>query len=1003
MEAASIDWPWDQMDQRQRCTQGTDDVLDLCEELIKRFRTQRAPMPIVVLRAQSPDEQDRVTEIVEVLYHVYSKGSLLCKLLPEGYQETDERGENAGSAGEAIAGKAGRPPTPLQHYGHALEMIRCLADSSRWSNFRGSQYKPYALPRSRMLEAIEDAVDITRLFKGEVSPAQARPDASEAMRRLRKLNWRPERPDEPRTLDIRAFLTAFLSPGTLIGGALASAFIAKLINQISTVLLIVFLVAIILIGLIRFIRQNGAPLSWLGQASQWFTTTTFVGPVGDVPAAGFPSRWLRWWPRRSWQVRTARVRFVIEQLIAARSGPPVHDGADSGMSRERRFYLQLRVLALLEDLRSNHRRWAPDLRHRKRTWPPMVFLPQADRTPGGLVLLQAVSDVRSRRSEQDPLLILTDSQELERLPRSGPDLHRGVQERAGQAHIYEAWLTAMRVDQSPSRGSHWPWVLHYTLNSGKLTDRTSRRPQPAARRSAWNLWSLWSLAAVVLLLACAGVWRNLELARTYCGGGLFGSDAELVWATGSPRQCVGVDINGVQEFVARDGGVSLSGTIAGQTTTSAALAAGAGVPVSAVSLGALESGIARQNQVAAQTPEYVTFVYAGPLTTGSDETQALGAIKELAGVYAWQYYVDTTSGDTLKLRIDIANGGLDLADQELMTQKIIAAANRDRSIVGVIGLGRDTSTSQQAVRELAAADLAVVDTTNSSDTLSLDWNYYGLAATNSEEAKALRPYVGTAVNRTAVILERDVTPSDPYSTEQAGAAGAMLKLAGFTLIGGGPLTFPVSENRNDLENSAAASEICQYAIHPSVIYLAGRSDDLSGLLEFLKDKDAECFASHVIVLSGDDLTKSEFTNFTSVPFPPHVTVFYTALTDTAKTGPNSGLTQALKSALDLSNLLDYADPVFTDGQLALAFDGAHALYNAAVSSQALAYGRSGIPPALRCSPSIVNGATGSIGFTGIRHGIDILRVVPNADDEPQVSQVFYSATTSGTCTPVVNG
>lgn len=64
------------------------------------------------------------------------------------------------------------------------------------------------------------------------------------------------------------------------------------------------------------------------------------------------------------------------------------------------------MLALFEDLRDNHRRASWDLRGLKRTRPPVLVLRQVSRENGGIELIRAVSDVRSRRSELDPLLIV---------------------------------------------------------------------------------------------------------------------------------------------------------------------------------------------------------------------------------------------------------------------------------------------------------------------------------------------------------------------------------------------------------------------------------------------------------------------------------------------------------------------------------------------------------------------------------------------------------------------
>lgn len=997
MAGRYVEWP----DQPQH-TQGMDEVLNLFEgQIMPRFRSQPEPIPIVVLRAtegrdtkssaQADPPETLVTQIVEVLHRVYRDGRILCKRLPEDYVDTTDRHQASGGQGQ----DSDNP----ESYGHAIARVRELSVSAAWDNAWRSQYKPYAFPRSRMLRAIEDAVNIEDLLLGKIHTGlgqlepggtTGRPNPDSVLRNLGKVRWRSAKDADSDGRPVLEALYALINPANLLGGVLVTAISAKLIGPVAAPLVLGVLAgSVLVLFLAQTIQQNLAPLSWLGSANQWFTSSTFIGPV-DGPE---PQR-LNWRPRRSWQVRKERARFIVEQLITAQYGVPGSEAAGSGVPAQDqalRFYLQLRVLALLEDLRANHRRWALDLRHLKRTVPPMLFLPEVDKTSGGIELLQAISDVRSRRSEQDPLLILAHSQELYRRARTAP---RTIAQRK---HKYDAWLTTMRIDQSPSLDSQWPWVMDYPFTGDDLARSWTPSNQPVARRQAWLLWSRVTLAVLIAVFVGLGLWRNHQLGNRYCGGGLFDSDTDLVWVPGSPRQCVGIDTTGAREFVAPNGGVSLANTIPG-----GGAASGSGqdnLTLGQVTLGLLENDIATQNQQAEQSGDYVTVVYAGAFATDdNDAAQGLNAVKELTAVYAWQYGVNS-SNNSLKLRIDIANGALDFGSQQRMTDEIVAAAHRDPTIVGVIGLGRDTSSSPGVIQELAEAGLVVADTTNSDDYLPGDWNYFGMAATNSEEADALRPDISGAGNATAIIFERSTTPADLYSLQQGAAAEKMLSGAHFDLVGGRPLTFQVgADNKSNLAQSALVAAACDASRHPSVVYLAGRSDDLPALMEFIQSH-ANCFASHVIVLSGDDLTKNEYNESTGSFFPQNATLYYAALTDTAQTGPPSGLAQALQNALGLSSLPSYGSPVYTDGTLALAYDAADALYSAAEDSPG--HSRSGMAWALRCRVAITNGATGPIGFTDVHHGIEIMRVTANPDGAPNLKLWNYSGPSSGSCTPPI--
>ena len=1057
-----------------RRTQASDNVLQLCTNTIRRaFRTQRAPMPIVAVRADDdasapgsasgvpPSPAAATTEVIEVLYALFRAGGIPCRILrgmhagPAQVPHLAAAGQAAGPGqspaanGQSGTGAAQQAPEAgPREYGLALAMVRNLSVADGWTRAGRAQYKPLAFPRSSILRAIEDEAGVVDLLAGTVfgRPAggsgpgpgngaqqpPARPSPDKVVSRLHlPRRRRPGRATPGITVEAdsttRPVLTALgaaVSPSSTVGALLVAALIAKVVASASTLTLGAwFAVTFAALAALKLVQENLAPLSWLGAANQWFTTTTFIGPVGDLPAAGYDIGMQRWRPRLSWRVREDRATFVAEQLITAQFGPDPKPPTEPGGPRTAlqpdmalRYYLQLRVLALLEDLRANYRRRTLDLRHRKRTWQPMLFLPAVDSAPAARVLIQAISDVRSRRSEQDPLLVLAGSQTLHKEAKS---LAQGT---------YEEWLSTLRIDQSPSLGPYWPWVMDYPCTRTALSLPGGGQRPPVVRHSPWSLWSRWTLAILVAIAAGLGLYGNHRLGAEYCGGGVlnyFAASHDIVsvpGARGSEAQCVGIEAADAQAFVPPDGGVSLANTIPGRGQAASPSPGSGSLQLGQITATTAEAGIRQQNAVAEEHGSYVTFIYAGPLTTtgGQQETQALDAVKELASLYAWQYGIDTIDGNPVMVRIDIANGGQDMASQVIMAGKIIAVAQRDPTVVGVIGLGRDTQTTPTVVQELADAGLVVVDTTSSDDYLPSHWNYFGMAATNSEEATALWPFAarGSVAARHAVVLERQPSRQSPdlYSKQQAMAAVRMFHAIQLPLIGvpdqpPGPLTFQVQGNQGIFEGSNAASTVCQSPVKPSVVYLAGRSDDLRGLMDFIKG-DAKCFAPEVTVLSGDDLTKNEF-NEPGTPFlPQNVTLYYTALTNTLKTGPGSGFTHDLEQSLGVripagQGSRDYSNPVFTDGILALAYDAAHALYTATENAASAAGGnpltRSSIAATLRCMVPITNGATGSIGFSGVHHGLQVMEVTQSRDGTPDLrpDAAYYDAPRDGACAPNV--
>jgi hypothetical protein len=1011
---AKIIWPMD--GPRQRHWPAADDVLRLCGELTDRFR-RRAPMPIVVLQARRPEEDPgpptatqvhQVDRLVADLHQIYRAGRLLCEMpaVPD---------DSPSVLPHPIGKKIGE-------YHDALALVRVLSTSASWDNARQSQYRRYSFPRSQLLAKIEAAVE-AEIRDG--AAGSVRPDEDPVLDRL----TRPRLPTLKRGKSpLTALRAVWTVAVTIFGGVLTVVAAALITPELARWLLVFIGTAIVVSWLVELVRQGfAAPLSWLNPAIPWFTTSTFILADDDDPPGSEPvPRWRRLTARWPGRVRDDRARMVVRQVIAAYYGPPraghawqdgpagdslgdtkgpglnippPDDPAADGGQRESamRFCLSLRVHALLLDLRSNYRPWSLGLRHQRQSWPPMVFLPAADTARGGIGFLQAVSDLRSRRSETDPLLIVASS---------GPGSLRDRPESVpadGRLSTYDQWISRLRIEQSPSLESQWPWVLRYPVWTDRLSSQSLADPdQPLTRWSGWGLWPRLALALVVVLLIAGGLWRNQVLASEYCDGGLFGYDRNLVLIGG---ECIGTETANANAFVPPGGGVTLGGTVPAREDTPAV---GSRVSLSQVSLAYLEELIDVQNRVAQSGP-HVTFVYAGALTGPDGSLDPQDDIEELAGVYAWQYNIDTALQDHVKVSIDIANAGDGSAEEGRMAQTIVAAARQDPTITGVIGLGIDTSQSATAIGDLAQADLPVIDTTNSDDTFPGDWNYFGLSPTNAEEAAALvRRFAGRGHGRHAVVFERvgnNGHATDPYAEQQASGARAALTNAGFQLAGAGPISYTPDSDLAD--STAVEQDVC--AVHPSVVYLAGRHEDMSQLVSLL-DARKTCFAANVTVLSGDDMTFTEYRGTRARLLAPRMTLYYVAQTDPAHVGPGdtdngSSLNGDLQIALNLATTPDYTNSILANGLVALGFDAADVLYRASTTDSGLsgpeqALPRSSVAPGLRCPKAPVSGgATGPLGFADVRHGLDFFKAV-NATNGPRPQDVTYlahQATLPGRC------
>ncbi|WP_320778167.1 ABC transporter substrate-binding protein [Streptomyces sp. CRN 30] len=638
-------------------------------------------------------------------------------------------------------------------------------------------------------------------------------------------------------------------------------------------------------------------------------------------------------------------------------GPGAAVAADR--ERARQFCLQLRVLALLEDLRDNHRP-AWDLRHRKRTVPPLLLLPRATRDNGALQFLRAVSDVRSRRSEQDPLLIVAgvahdDMAGLrEHTPLPLPALVSGVRD---PAEMYQAWVTrSLRTGQAPSMNTALPWLMPLALTGRLLApyegyDHPEIRHRGTCRvpRSGWLLWSRWTLVAVCLAATTGAGTSYGWLGDHYCG------DVSVVWNRDLVRmpdgQCVGV-VSG-DRLAAGPGAVTLD------------------ADGHVVDLRRLQEAIGAEN-ARIEGERHITLLFAGALTAReSDPAEATDVVRQLAGVYLAQRLInDSRATNRLpKVRIVVATGGQGLKYQKRMAERIVDYARRHPDVVGVVGMGINTAESDAAVGLLQRQGLPVIGTTNSATELARKYrNYVGLAPTDQEEAMLLVRSLGDAAGRRAVVLTPDDggRPGHSYTADHARYGREQLRREGFDVRP----TIVYGADDTEAEMSEAVREICDRRV--PVVYLAGRASHIPSLMADLEEHP-QCRPLHddLVVLSGDDATKKSYTD-PGLKFPVGTLLRYASLTDErhladareydqAKAEFASGLFRpggGRRPATDGS--------VYADGFLALSHDAVLAFHTLARTT---GVPRSGGAPVVLAAlhSAVLTGATGTIGFRDADH------------------------------------
>ncbi|WP_165978246.1 hypothetical protein, partial [Actinomadura darangshiensis] len=688
-------------------------------------------------------------------------------------------------------------------------------------------------------------------------------------------------------------------------------------------------------------------LSWAGLGSRyrWFARTSFFAVLDEsTDDLGFEGR----------------LHTVSERLTKP-------DAA--------RFLLQIKTFALLEDMRDQYRRFAPNGRGLKRPAPPVVFLSHPGRRNGGLAVLSAISDIRARRSEFHPLLVIASIDAATREDLGGAEPAGGdPQDR------YEHWRSSLGTAQGPSESVPLPYLLRIPVSGHPAAERQVD-DFAVRRRPRWTwVWSVRFLMVVVLACALGVTWGQVHLRSKYCSVGLPMSrngDTRLQTNTDGSRECVGVATHDVR-FERNADSIGMDGDRHRPSTRNTG---------PRITLADLQDRIEAQNrQVVESGDPYVTIVYVGIFTASPGQGDlTVSSVHELAGAYLAQLRNNGSGhpgevGNPLKIRLLPANTGQNMAFSTETADRILDLARRDPTLVGVVGFGRNTEYSQAGITRLNNAGLPIVDTVNSSDRLPELAHYYSLASTDHDEAAATRAAVEAEfkdgrISR-AMIVHRTPGPSrDAYSAEIADDVARVLhpRKADRVLYTGA----------GDIARKVKAA--CEAAAYP-LVYFAGRSEDLRGLRDGLIQ--GGCTRHRLVLLAGDDVTKTHFgTGPHDVPLPENTVVYHTAFVHlpflVADDGDQTnGFFLLARNALGIGAPRTAPDePLLVNGQMALTYDATVAMGEAAQSAyDALAIPRkpSGLVTGSRSVTSgavllelrhlfVREGATGAIDFTHDTH------------------------------------
>ncbi|WP_018656062.1 ABC transporter substrate-binding protein [Actinomadura flavalba] len=520
--------------------------------------------------------------------------------------------------------------------------------------------------------------------------------------------------------------------------------------------------------------------------------------------------------------------LALDVVFRDESGPgPLDDAIE-----------RLLVAAFLQDLRIAYRRGARQSAWARVRYPAVVAGPLPEDDPARAVsrrLVRWVEEIRRREERFDPLvLVLAAASEQEAADLAGTVAVRlGGTEPADLAALRET-PEGQPFWAAYERRRHRVAVLGTarTIRVNVRGDGSSAVPvHRGRRRPFWAHPALPWLAMGAVLAASVAV-IAVQAVR-YCA-------PFDVWHAAN-RECVGVT-DGSTVFTDR--------------------------------LKAVQDRIADENRAVADSGKpYVTLVYLGAMTidpaTRNPQADLLAGIHgELVGLSIAQRQ-HNQAGGAPRLRVLLANAGSRFRYAREVAVRVRELAEKDRSIVAVVGFGQSRRPTSEAIEVLGRSALPMIGTTNTYDGTARDQGgfspyYFRLAPPNARLARHAAHWARTGragVRARTADVFYDTGPDDLYSRNLAadfarsfGGRARMLPYADPSQVPGRVL------------------EACQ---NPAdVFYYAGRSDEFRLFINRLANTDCR---GRRVVLAADEVTKYVSDNGAEIGRTDSIRLLFTPL------------------------------------------------------------------------------------------------------------------------------
>ncbi|WP_434438972.1 hypothetical protein [Lentzea sp. E54] len=471
----------------------------------------------------------------------------------------------------------------------------------------------------------------------------------------------------------------------------------------------------------------------------------------------------------------------------------------------------LLVHAFLEDLRIAYRRRSRFLPRRagwRRTAYIPVLLDGVTEDNGGWELLELINDVRNETGELDPLLVIAAS-----------SVQPALSQRLGTTpvapeEIAEA-LTTWREELPRKRQMLAPDARYLMIKLPfPSPDRKKWKGTPAFQAAPvrWlarsrRLEAIIAAVAVVLLVpGFVTVQNHIEANCSIVGSAVLPGVSTRLMDVDGNVECVGYSDNSSQVFGSNE------------------------------RLRWTQRAVFAQNEEAERLHEadpgrpFVSLLYFSSLTHRDTNPDAdHSRAEELEGMLLKQQQQNARSRSEPLLRIVIANGGAMMGRApEVLRDMLTPLLERDRSIIGVVGLDRSVAETQVVITELGSLGMPTVGTTLTEASLpGRSAMYFQLIPGNVRQADLVRRYAQHVGATNVTIYHPPLGQGDVYLDDLVNVLGKELANAAVLYQ-----AVPWSRSPQELPSQCVKDHSSE------LVFFAGREEDFG---EFLRAIGKDCY------------------------------------------------------------------------------------------------------------------------------------------------------------------